>query len=132
MREIKFRAWDIMNKMMINCFALSSTGNIMFTKKRGSDGKYHYSDLSNQGYNNERFVLMQYTGLKDKNGKEIYEGDIIRRDDGILSVHFGSSAFGLSVHRSDGVFASQWQLYGGKDKGEIIGNIYENPDLLTH
>ena len=115
MREIKFRAFAHASKTM-------------FYPDSEAGWELHFGSINAL----PNTTLMQFTGLYDVKGKPIYEGDIIRRDDGILSVHFGSSAFGLSVHRSDGVFASQWQLYGGKDKGEIIGNIYENPDLLTH
>lgn len=78
--------------------------------------------------------LMQYTGLKDKNGKEIYEGDICKYDNGItnsipyiFTVHWDSVKARFCEanegNKTDGSF-----LYS--DKTEVIGNIYEHPELL--
>ena len=76
---------------------------------------------------------MQYTGLKDKNGKEIYEGDILdNRQDDYLPVRMDSS------DNSDGFYYADWlgwmanhsSLYDIHDNSEIIGNKYENPELL--
>ena len=62
MREIKFRAWDNkQNKMRNDGFSIYYDGSIQFADSIES----------------KDFILMQYTGLKDKNGKEIYEGDIL-------------------------------------------------------
>lgn len=84
--------------------------------------------------NSEHHELMQYTGLKDKNGKEIYEGDIVRltpnrgvEDDKIVT--------GPVVMGKHGVYVGNdgWQNYGIHThwiETEIIGNIYENPELL--
>ena len=81
-------------------------------------------------------TIMQFTGLKDKNGKEIYESDLVRRPaDGfepreIMKVVWGESAWG--VEYLDGKSApslSTWKIYDNYNL-EIIGNIYENPELL--
>jgi len=86
--------------------------------------------------------LMQYTGLKDKNGKEIYEGDLVKWSDGeykhpsnprIAEVRFDPelSFFAFNVD-SGHKFGYSNFMYSDTEKHlEIIGNIYENPELLT-
>jgi hypothetical protein len=104
MREIKFRAWDKENKEWCEW----DDGDIVIH----NDGTFEP---------HERLVLMQFTGLHDKNGKEIYEGDILSWGAGDKSV----------VKWEFGGF-----LAGGRfqeisyEKSKIIGNIYENPELL--
>ena len=118
MREIKFRAWDKGLKVM--------------NKQYMWGGRYlieHGQDLGCVLGNTDRFEIMQYTGLKDKNGKEIYEGDIVRtalyglRD---CEVVFMKAGFYLLLDTGIGT-----NLYPMSDVGmEIIGNIYETPELL--
>jgi uncharacterized phage protein (TIGR01671 family) len=95
------------------------------------------------GYLKDKCVLMQYTGLKDKNGVEIYEGDILKISNiSILRCEFRNGCFVL-VHIKE--FAGVENLLWGNlgrlyDAGmndifeltEIIGNIYENPELLEN
>ncbi len=94
MREIKFRAWDKRAKKM--------TGDVFFKPE------------------SEDVILMQCTEIKDRNGKEIYEGDIVTKE-------YTSGLHTLEV---------KWRGYGGfselycSNKFEIIGNIYENPELV--
>ena len=67
-----------------------------------------------------------FTGLLDKNGKEIFEGDVLERSDGERwQVHFEDGAFWAGFQRRGGI--ALWYLVDGL---EIIGNIYENPNLL--
>lgn len=126
MREIKFRAWDKNKKEWLFDFRLHPHGSVM--KVVGEkDGKWQYSTNIH-----EDIELVQFTGLKDKNGKEIYEGDIL-----IQSPGFGcewKSRIGLVKYE----FASFWlvlkkQVFILDDHDcqfEVIGNIYENPELL--
>ena len=70
------------------------------------------------------FELMQFTGLKDKNDVEIYDGDIISCQNKIGQVKYEESMFVVDFERAKG------HLFTISDKCEIIGNIYENQELL--
>jgi uncharacterized phage protein (TIGR01671 family) len=115
MREIKFRAWDkSINKMC-------------------GDFLYFVEDAIYQHHGNPwhdtRFFPMQYTGLKDRNGKEIYEGDILRW--GNLDESTGENQIHAVKWANGGwVLGDMDWLYVQADEGEVIGNIYENPELL--
>ncbi len=130
MREIKFRAWDSYFK--------SFTGFIIEKDKNNEDRIFfkkanHYSDYC-LGENKTRFFLMQYTGLKDKNGKEIYEGDIVRLyewEQGFeytdRKVVFFQGCFKVE-DMNDGYFCNIDLV--NLSLCEVVGNIYENPELL--
>lgn len=114
MREIKFRAWDKTNKKMLypdEQNAKEWRKSVILPDRGGS--------LSNGVlWESDRYPLMQFTGLKDKNGKEIYEGDIVN-EIGMnkkLEVKFTPK--------------EGWYPFSSHDNWEVIGNIYENPELL--
>ena len=119
MREIKFRMWDTTTKMISTWDELLS---------RADDGYPCGLELLNY----ERFVIMQYTGLKDKNGKEIYESDYLKTNKEIICrVYWSKSGASFMV-----AYGNKWSDKIGKliyktlrnfhSKSEVIGNIYEN------
>lgn len=126
MREIKFRAWDKDAKTMITAenkklaVALSLDGRIFVA------GMHMGDDL----------VLMQYTGLRDKNGVEIYEGDVVQDHNGIGVVEFDKWAAFAVTYRSPERFVGRgkwfcdYSLRGERESIEVIGNIWQNPELL--
>ncbi len=157
MRDIKFRAWSnkseisgIPKGMYFNCgISFSDCGmSIEFERPM------IYSDNWQPSHPAHFFKIMQYTGLKDKNGKEIYEGDIItyritrmpmgyaEHEDFKGFVEYINGAFWTGFEIDHG---NQWNQGSGntllkdvvsdfkpeKYSCEIIGNIYENPEILN-
>lgn len=120
MRQIKFRAWQKRGKLM------RSVQNISFSAEKITTGDQEYPNRESVLDFNE-IVLMQFTGLTDKNGKEIYEGDIVQWGAGVKeTVIFRAAKF--CIEGIDGY--SIPMLKKDCTDFEIIGNIYENPDLL--
>lgn len=137
MREIKFRAWDEQNKVMHNEVEFIRSGIdgndwILFKsdKQKLEDG-----NVLNNPYFQQQIKLMQYTGLKDKNGVEIYDGDIcktlhsaFRDDDNTIGiVEFYNGRFSRKIKYPSGQY-NYHDLFNFHC--EVIGNIYENPELL--
>lgn len=117
-RDLKFRAWDKDNKRFLEQFDFI----------RYSDGTLGVSDSTPPFNKYGPTVLMQYTGLKDKNGKEIYEGDVIDVDGVTWYVEFGNGQYVLrcTCHYPDGDF----YVFEDSPQYEVIGNIYEHPELV--
>lgn len=128
MREIKFKFWDKKeNKMYTNCLnlAISSNGNV-------SELKYHEDDYFSgvewvgSAYS-EHIIPLRYTGLKDKNGKEIYEGDIFNNGNFNVEIYYEESTASFLI-RGGFLSGDDWAF--SAQEIEIIGNIYETPKLL--
>lgn len=125
-REIKFRGWDSVNEVMLPVESINFREGYVSL----NEGDNSLTDTL------EMIELMQYTGLKDKNRKEIYEGDILSIKvysgdkvivEGKTVVEFKDGCFGV-IWGHDKAFLSLNSFF--KAKFEVIGNIYENPELL--
>jgi uncharacterized phage protein (TIGR01671 family) len=126
MREIKFRAWDKANKRWFSSSAIYLTQ---------ITGGYHYAPE-----NSKHVELMEWTGLNDKNGKEIYEGDFIKvdkdvaeafhvKEEGVVSFSRGAFTYGDSISQILPYFVRADDTT--TLRGEVIGNVHENPELLN-
>lgn len=118
----KFQLWDKVNKIMtdnpINCINLS--GQILL-----NDGKFHDIDKTD-------YILREYTNLKDKNGNEIWEGDVVKSKENyhyIINLDYGSFCAGYIENNV--IWRNRAINNFPKFHFEVIGNIYQNPELLN-
>ena len=129
-REIKFRAWDNENKYMVTSkqgvfTALRNSMNIV----RQDNGYYNNGDLLKP--NKGKYTLMQFTGLEDKNGKEIYEGDIVGDNKIKWIVKWNKHRMGFSLYPTTKQLYDEMPInVENKLNFKILGNIYENSELL--
>jgi len=143
-RKIIFRSYDTVNKKMYG--VITDIHWQISGKVQGC--KYMVSEIDDGVLRNgispekENFVLLQYTGLKDKKGREIYEGDIVIWEACSCEVRFGFHTVTVddSGNKESSAYGFYLYFYGMKcdepiDRNvegncEVIGNIYENPELI--
>ena len=126
MREIKFRAWDKEKEQML----YQDDTLITFESRYCSLEDVLY-------YKEEDFEIMQYTGLKDSEGQEIYEGDIYQvinkdlgEDPAVCEIVFEEGQFKFKRIKGGFSFSENLSESEGKDKIKYLGNKYKNPELL--
>lgn len=128
MREIRFRAWLPEEKEM------QMVHDIHFNE----DGSFWRIRFYSEGHNYviqgaNKYELMQFTGLKDKNGKEVYEDDIIEFENQgkYVIIYREDSAMFYVRPTTNGEQIPIWLEYSNQNcPYEVIGNIYENPELM--
>lgn len=137
MREIKFRAWIKKESRMAEVQNLGQNGKSIVVDDSDMDGTY------NRHFGSNKYELMQYTGLKDENEKEIYEGDIVSipsaqvrdfTDDTPTQriIKWNDEDCQFTFYKLDGKKQTSGWCFRQQilNQSEIIGNIYENPELL--
>ena len=124
MRDIQFRAWLKAEKIMGEVLGIDILHKEIFFSNEDANC-YEHTDFKD-------IELMQYTGLKDKNNTEIYEGDILKLRDnhGIQLVKYHDEWSAFIVESQKDTSVGVLGLYFDKEDFEIIGNAYENPELL--
>jgi uncharacterized phage protein (TIGR01671 family) len=159
MREIKFRAWDKDTKTMRPVNKIEQTYEMFHTEKHGSylisnqlaasmavPGNENVEDVPVLFDIHQDIFLMQYTNLKDKNGVEVYEGDVVRRYESVADwqnreplshlhqVTWSKEGAWFELDHAatfaDGTSWSPMNAYETERYVEVIGNILENPELL--
>lgn len=127
----KFRAWDTTNKEMFkDTFSITESGQVVVVEQEDVMCPPDYVFVDN-------LVIMQSTGLKDKNGKEIFEGDIVRQvrtqptteNETITGVVIMLEGAWLIMNDCEQLASDLWSE---TDENEVLGNIYENPELLEN
>ena len=121
----KFRAWDSAKKEMFkDTFAITESGQVVVVEQESVASSPDYVFV-------DHLVIMQSTGLADKNGKEIFEGDIVKMSKDVYS----ESTYYEVVRHYGGAYRLESKQHGCElwlrhTDCEVVGNVYENPELL--
>ena len=121
----KFRAWDSAKKEMFkDTFAITESGQVVVVEQESVASSPDYVFV-------EHLVIMQSTGLVDKNGKEIFDGDIVKMSKDVYS----EPTYYEVVRHRGGAYRLESKQHGCElwlrhTDCEVVGNIYENPELL--
>ena len=128
MREIKFRAWLKYGKEIVDVEEIDFMNEVI----NYIDNDYENNEQEIIGAYFENIELMQYTELKDKNNKEIYEGDVVKLRSnhgiGVIKYYDEWGAFIVEYIKPRPLAVLGMNYY--KEDIEVLGNIYENPELL--
>ena len=121
----KYRTWDSVEKKFVEHFFITDNGLICNMEKPTSDSKLLIPIEKSE------LILMQSTGLVDKNGKEIFEGDIVRFFDSLYTVFYDikEGCYRLKPH-DDRWVVDYMSSFSSEESFEIVGNIYENKECL--
>lgn len=144
MREIKFRAWDKEKQFMFTPTQIELTQGENFAEWDKWRPMAWRDELPEEGLGGigralgDECELMQYTGLKDKNGKEIYEGDILKvpehyelQENTTMTYLNWEVTYENCAFRLDGISMEEDYEWISAEC-EVVGNVYEKPDLLKN